>query len=92
MIPDWTIETTAGHNRVTHHAPPRFTASWASGEADRARIQGPCWTSPGSGPDDALHLFGWTWIDPQPPPASVAFERLMASAAVRIDAWIAERF
>lgn len=89
MKTGWTIATAAGTGRIQHHHTPRFTAGWTSGEADRARIEGPCWTSPGSGLDDALHLFGWTWIDPRPAPAT--FERLMEQAAAALDDWIAER-
>ena len=89
MKTGWTIDAAAGTGRIQHHHSPRFTAGWTSGEADRARIEGPCWTSPGSGPDDALHLFGWTWIDPRPAPA--AFECLMEQAAAALDDWIAER-
>ena len=43
----------------------------------------------GSGPDDALHLFGWIWTDPKPVPAE--FERLMQQAVAALDDWITER-
>lgn len=63
MKTGWTIEAAAGTGRIQHHHPPRFTAGWTSGAVDRARLEAPAGL-PGSGPDDALHLFGWTWIDP----------------------------
>jgi hypothetical protein len=89
MTPDWTITAAAGRSLVTHHAAPRFTACWTSGEADRAGIDGPCWSDAGSGDDDGLHLFGFQWTDH--PPDDVSLERLMQTAATIIDAWIADR-
>lgn len=90
MTTDWTIEEgEAGRGRVSHTAAPRFTAFWTSGADELAAIDGPCWISEGSGDEDALHIFGFTWTAPAPAPAD--FERLMQRAATAIDAWIVAR-
>lgn len=90
MNTDWIIdEGDAGTGTVTHHAPPRFTARWTSGAQELAAIDGPCWTVEGSDDEDALHLFGFIWIDPAPEQSE--FERLMQRAAAAIDEWIAAR-
>lgn len=91
MNKDWTIEKNpAGLDVVRHHAQPRFTASWMSGDADLAEIEGPCWTYEGSGNgEDSLHFFDFAWIDPTPDQRT--FERLMQDASNAIDAWISCR-
>lgn len=89
MTADWTIAIDAGRGQVTHHAPPRFTACWTSGEADQAGTGDPRWSDAGSGDgDDGLHLFGFQWTDETPD--DPGFERLMQTAAQVIDAWIAD--
>jgi len=91
MNSDWSLEQNpAGLGMVRHHAQPRFTASWMSGDADLADIEGPCWTCDGSGNgEDSLHVFGFNWIDT--PPNQAAFERLMSEASKVIDDWIVSR-
>lgn len=88
---DWTIQTDAdGLGLIRHHVAPRFTASWISGDADRAKIDTYCWSDQGSGDgEDSLHLFGFKWFDRAPDGETL--ERLMQSAAKAIDAWIARR-
>jgi len=91
MTTDWTIEEgEAGRGRVSHSAAPRFTAFWTSGEDGQPDAGEPCWTSPGSGPEDAIHIFGWTWLEPAPAPEAV--DALMKQATTAIDSWIASRF
>jgi hypothetical protein len=91
MNSDWCLEQNpAGLGMVRHHAQPRFTASWMSGDADLAEIEGPCWTYEGSGNgEDSLHVFGFQWFDK--PPDQGTFEKLMHEASSVIDAWIAGR-
>ena len=87
MTTDWTIEEgEAGRGRVSHTAAPCFTAFWTSGADELAAIDGPCWISEGSGDEDALHIFGFTWTDPAPDQPD--FERLMQQTAAAIDEWI----
>ena len=86
----WSLEQdAAGHGVVRHHAPPRFSACWASGPAGRPDPGIPQWSDAGSGGADSLHIFGFQWRDPSPD--AEAFERLMREAASVIDAWIASR-
>lgn len=90
MKPDWTIdEGEAGRGEIRHHAAPRFAARWTSGADELAAIDGPCWTTEGSGDEDALHIFGFIWTDPAPDQAG--FERLMRQAVTAIDEWISGR-
>ena len=87
---DWTIEAgDAGPGTLTHHAAPRFAARWTSGADELAAIDGPCWTAEGSDEDDALHIFGFVWMDPTP--EQVEFDQLMEQAATAIDGWISGR-
>ena len=91
MKEDWTVDVdNAGRGTVTRHAAPAFTAFWTSGEDGQPDAGEPCWTSPGSGPEDAIHIFGWTWLEPAPDPQ--ALDALMKRAATAIDSWIASRF
>lgn len=88
---NWSIETDeSGRGTITHHAAPRFTAQWTTGEADLTAIDGLFWQDEGSGDDDSLTLHGFQWIDN--PPDQATFERLMKQAALVIDDWIASRF
>lgn len=90
MTTDWTIDGgDAGRGRVSHHAPPRFTALWTSGAEDLAGIDGLCWTREGSAAEDSLHIFGFQWTDPAPPQTD--FEHLMSRAATALDEWIVAR-
>ncbi len=90
MTTDWTIDGgDAGRGRVSHHAPPRFTALWTSGAEDLAGIDGLCWTGEGSAAEDSLHIFGFQWTDPAPPQTD--FEHLMSRAATALDEWIVAR-
>jgi len=87
MATDWTVEEApARRGLVCHHAAPRFQAFWTTGQEELATIDGPCWTREGSGEEDALHIFGFTWTDAAP--AQSAFERLMQHAAAAIEDWI----
>ncbi|MGZ8214514.1 MAG: hypothetical protein ACXWTP_08445 [Methylosarcina sp.] len=88
----WHIEQdAAGRGTVRHHAAPRFTAIWTSGEIDLTVIDGLFWQEAGSGSgEDSLILHGFQWTDA--PPDQKAFERLMEQAARAIDEWIARRF
>ena len=91
MKEDWTVNVdNAGQGTVTHHAAPAFTAFWTSGEDGQPDAGEPCWTSSGSGPEDAIHIFGWTWLEPAPAPEAV--DALMQQAATAVDNWIASRF
>jgi hypothetical protein len=86
----WSIEqNSAGRSTVKHHAAPRFSAEWTTGEADLTAIDGLFWQDDGSGDDDRLTLHGFQWIDN--PPDQATFERLMKQAALFIDDWIAQR-
>ena len=88
----WTIEQTASGGRIQHHARPRFTACWTTGDAadELAALDGPCWTDEGSGSgEDTIHLYGFAWHDAAP--QQEAFERLMTQAARAIDRWIVAR-
>lgn len=87
----WRLEQYApGRGKVSHLAPPRFSASWTSGEPPRPLPAGLRWTDPGSGDGtDTLHLYGFAWRDSIPD--APAFTRLMREAAAALDAWIAER-
>jgi len=89
---DWSLEQESGGRCVIkHHATPRFSAQWASGKTDLAKINGQCWSDPGSGDGtDSLHIFRFEWLDPIPD--ALAFERLMQKAAQVIDTWIADQF
>lgn len=87
---DWTITRESGTGgTVQSTAPPRFTAQWTAGaDADeQAALCGLFWRDEGSGEDDAITLYGFTWQD-RPPPQDV-FEALMKSAVLAIDEWIA---
>jgi hypothetical protein len=89
-MPDWSLEQdAAGRSVVSHHALPRFTATWTSGDAGLAGTDGPYWSDAGRGGEDSLHIFGFRWIDRAPD--DTAFERLMQAAARVIDAWITGR-
>lgn len=90
-MPDWSLEQdAAGRGVVRHHTPPRFTATWTSGDAGLAGTDGPCWSDAGRGDgEDSLHIFGFRWIDRAPD--DTTFERLMQAAARVIDAWITSR-
>ncbi len=91
MKEDWTVDVdNAGQGTVTHHAAPAFTAFWTSGEDGHPGAGEPCWTSPGSGPEDSIHIFGWTWLEPAPDPE--ALDALMQQATTAVDNWIASRF
>ena len=87
----WTLEEdAAGRSVVRHHAPPRFTAFWASGADDRAAHDLEAWHDTDNPDDDArLCLYGFQWMDE--PPAPEAFAPLMREACAFLDAWIAER-
>lgn len=63
----------------------RFAVRWATGEFsfDQMMEGGFFWTDEGSGEDDAVHLFAFSWGDPAP--KGVALERLMQSATLTID-------
>ena len=91
MKEDWTVDVdNAGRGTVTHHAAPTFTAFWTSGEDGQPDAGEPCRTLPGSGPEDAIHIFGWTWREQAPAPE--ALDALMQQAATAVDNWIASRF
>ncbi len=87
----WTV--TPGGNTagaIVHHAAPRFTACWLTGDDDLASVTGPCWSDPGSGDgQDSIHLYGFQWEDN--PPSQTVFERLMSQAVTVIDQWIKDR-
>ena len=88
---EWSVQPDAdGFGLIRHHVAPRFTARWVSGDEDRGKIEGHCWSDKGSGDgEDSLHLFGFRWFDRAPD--ETALERLMRAAAMTIDAWIARR-
>lgn len=80
----------AGSCRLTHHAAPRFTAFWTTGDHDAAALDGPCWSAPGSGSgEDSIHIHGVAWADT--PPGQTTIDPLMEQAAQAIDDWIAHR-
>ena len=90
MKTDWLVElNAAGRGLVQHLAAPPFTAFWTSGEDAPTPFQAPCWTCPGSGPEDSIHLFGWTWGGPEPDGPEL--ECLLTQAATAIDDWISNQ-
>ena len=88
----WSIEqNAAGRSTVKHHAAPRFTAVWETGDVELAGIEGLFWQDDGSGDgEDSLTLHSFHWIDN--PPDKATFERLMKQAGMMIDDWIVSRF
>ena len=88
----WSIEQDqSGRGTVTHHAAPRFTAIWTTGEVDLTAIPAPFWQDAGSGSgEDSVILHSFKWVNN--PPDQATFDSLMKQTALAIDDWIAKRF
>ncbi|MEE9398522.1 MAG: hypothetical protein V3V31_16105 [Methylococcales bacterium] len=84
MKKNWIVQP----GKISHTAAPRFTAAWDIGPHVLACVSGSCWTSEGTGDDDQLHIYSFSWDDPAP--GQDGFERLMQQAAGAIDRFITE--
>lgn len=85
----WRIEDHPdGGLQITHLAAPRSTARWTTGAfpIDQVREGAFFWTDEGSGEQDAIHFFGFTWIDPAP--AGQSFKQLLQSAVSTVEDYI----
>lgn len=70
---------------IEHVVEPRFAARWKTGEFPIKEVRDGAffWTDEGGGPEDTIHLYGFTWQDQ--PPGRQAFERLMRDAVAEIE-------
>ncbi|MEE4211751.1 MAG: hypothetical protein V2I43_21100 [Parvularcula sp.] len=85
----WRIDNhPAGDLQIEHLAAPRFTARWTTGEFPIEEVNHGSffWTDEGSGAEDAIHLFGFAWIEPAP--SAREMERLMRAASLMIEAHV----
>lgn len=71
--------------QIAHLVAPRFTARWTTGEfpIDDVRDGAFFWTDVGRSEEDAVHLYGYDWIDPVP--SRAVFERLMHTAIIKVE-------
>ncbi len=83
---NWRIDDhPEGGMQITHLVAPRFTARWTTGDfpIDLVREGAFFWTDEGSGEDDTIHLWGFTWADPLPP--SIEIKPLLVEAVTMIE-------
>ncbi|MEE4208695.1 MAG: hypothetical protein V2I43_05465 [Parvularcula sp.] len=78
----------AGGLQIEHLASPRFTARWTTGNFpfDQVEERAFFWTDEGSRAEDAIHLFGFAWIDVIPD--REALTSILAVAIATIDTYI----
>lgn len=86
---NWCIEDhPAGGLEITHLVRPRFTERWTTGEfpIDQVVDGAFFWVDEGSGPEDAIHLYGFEWRDLAPDAGTVC--DLMNKAVLQIDQFV----
>jgi hypothetical protein len=82
----WRIDDhPAGGLQITHLVSPRFTARWTTGAfpIEAVREGAFFWTDEGSGGEDAIHLYDFTWEEQ--PPLSAVVDQLMKAAAMAVE-------
>jgi hypothetical protein len=85
----WRIEDHPdGGLQITHLAEPRFTARWTTGAfpIDQVREGAFFWTDEGQSAEDAVHLYGFEWVDPPPPTPDIS--GLLSKAIENIEVYI----
>ncbi|WP_424973305.1 hypothetical protein [Dinoroseobacter sp. S76] len=77
-----------GGMQITHLGSPRFTARWTTGDfpIESVREGAFFWTDEGSGAEDAIHLYAFTWRTGMP--SQEALEAAMREAVLQIDRYV----